>query len=433
MQIQNLININRIDIIIGIEYVDFYENQYNTNFFIDLYLEHKYSWNKLKERNFHGREDFLKRFNTLIDSIKHEGNKNAIFTIKCENEYWVVDGFHRASILYYYNLPLNVKIKEDDKVRFYYYPTNIYFFKNKMPGTICKLDLKYCNYTMLCLFKQYYKEFSTIILFPNKINLSSELQTKIKNDLIYEISISSENLSNNFKNNFIQMLYYNESWCKGGGYKKKADMCFDEEGYLKIIFIKKKNINDLNELKANIRKYYNKGKNSIHTPDKQEECDYLLQLLNENTITYMCKTPSLYVKFNNFNRLLIKLKEFCKSNDIDKKKICITSSSVLSIYGLRDCRDMDLFIDRKYIDIFKNSCFDNHNIYSIKNHYSNHFEDIIYNPENHFYYENFKFCELSIIYRYKKYRIEKSVFSVQSCEKDKRDINDMVEKNYINN
>ena len=34
-----LIHENRIDIVIGIEYVDFYENKYNTNFFVDLYIE----------------------------------------------------------------------------------------------------------------------------------------------------------------------------------------------------------------------------------------------------------------------------------------------------------------------------------------------------------------------------------------------------------
>ena len=33
-----LITKNRIDIVIGIEYVDFYENKYNTEFFIDLHM-----------------------------------------------------------------------------------------------------------------------------------------------------------------------------------------------------------------------------------------------------------------------------------------------------------------------------------------------------------------------------------------------------------
>jgi len=40
-------------------------------------------------------------------------------------------------------------------------------------------------------------------------------------------------------------------------------------------------------------------------------------------------------------------------NNIDTKKICITSSSVLSIYGIRDYDAMNLFINKKYIDILK--------------------------------------------------------------------------------
>ena len=43
----NLINQNRIDLIVGLEYVDFYENKYNTDFFINLYIEHKRAFNNL--------------------------------------------------------------------------------------------------------------------------------------------------------------------------------------------------------------------------------------------------------------------------------------------------------------------------------------------------------------------------------------------------
>ena len=39
-----------------------------------------------------------------------------------------------------------------------------------------------------------------------------------------------------------------------------------------------------------------------------------------------------------------------------------------------------------FLDIFKKTPFDNHNKYTIDKHYSKHFEDIIYNPDNHFYY-----------------------------------------------
>ena len=151
------------------------------------------------------------------------------------------------------------------------------------------------------------------------------------------------------------------------------------------------------DFKKKVREYYNKGNHSIHIPDTQSECDALLDLLNYNTLSFMDKTPSLYIKFPNFNKLFEKLKQFCKENNIDTKKICITSSSVLSVYGIRDCGDMDLFIDKKYVDIFKKTPFDNHNKYTIDKHYSKHFEDIIYNPDNHFYFEGIKFCNLNII------------------------------------
>ena len=140
----------------------------------------------------------------------------------------------------------------------------------------------------------------------------------------------------------------------------------------------------------------------------------------------MDKTPSMYINFPNFNKLFEKLKQFCKENNIDTKKICITSSSVLSVYGIRDCGDMDLFIDKKYVDIFKKTPFDNDNKYTIDKHYSKHFEDIIYNPDNHFYFQGIKFCNLSIILDYKKYRVKNKLYGQKSIEKDNRDINNIV-------
>ena len=83
---------------------------------------------------------------------------------------------------------------------------------------------------------------------------------------------------------------------------------------------------------------------------------------------------------------------------------------------------MDLFIDKKYTDIFQNTCFDNHNKYTCDKHYSKHFEDIIYNPDNHFYYQSIKFCKLSIILDYKQYRVANKLYGDLSIKKDCKDI-----------
>lgn len=223
------------------------------------------------------------------------------------------------------------------------------------------------------------------------------------------------------------MLYYNETWCRNDNNKfTKAKRCFNENGNLKILFIEKKNMEELKKFKIDVRQYYNKGNDSIHTPDTQEECNNMLDLLNTNTISFMDKASSLYIQFINFNKLFKNLKNFCKENNINTNKICITSSSVLSVYGIRDCNDMDLFIDKEYINIFEKKEFDNHNKYTIDKHYSKHYEDIIHNPENHFYYQNFKFCNLSIILDYKKYRIQNQLHGIKSIEKDTKDVKDIM-------
>ena len=54
------------------------------------------------------------------------------------------------------------------------------------------------------------------------------------------------------------------------------------------------------------------------------------------------------------------------------------------------------------------------------------FEDIIYNPDNHFYFQGIKFCNLSIILDYKKYRVKNKLYGQESIKKDNRDINNIL-------
>jgi hypothetical protein len=417
-----LITKNRIDIVIGIEYVDFYENKYNTEFFIDLHIEHKRAFNGLTDGQYIGKKQHLERFNNIINGIKDkQTNTEKIPVHKYKDDYWVINGFHRTSTLSYYNINKNLEIQHFEKPpQQGYYPTDISFFKKR------KYELKYCNYTMYNFLKYYHKDFDCIILFSDDKSLPKNLLNEIEKHIIYDIDITMNNFKNNFKNNFIKLLYYTEVWCKNGGYKGKASACFNNDNKLKVYFLEKQKLNILVDLKKKIRKYYNKGNHSIHIPDTQGECCTLLDLLNYNTLDFMDKTPSLYINFPNFNKLFKKLKHFCEENIIDTKKICITSSSVLSVYGIRDCGDMDLFIDKKYIDLFKMTPFDNHNKYTIDKHYSKHFEDIIYNPDNHFYFQGIKFCKLSIILDYKKYRVKNKLYGQQSIEKDNRDVNNIV-------
>ena len=84
-----LITKNRIDIVIGIEYVDFFENQYNTDFFIDLYIEHKRAFNGLKEGACRGKKQHLKRFKNIINGIKEKQTNTVTIPVhKYKNEFF---------------------------------------------------------------------------------------------------------------------------------------------------------------------------------------------------------------------------------------------------------------------------------------------------------------------------------------------------------
>ncbi len=417
----DLVNNTRIDIVIGIIYVNYYLEKYNTDFHKKLYIEHKRVWNNLKEKHYNGETDFINRFNTIIESIKKEKkNLVEVEVWKINNSLWVRDGFHRISTLLSLNLKPNINIIErnySDVFKYgvsHMYPTNIDFFKKR------GLHISYCDHVMKTYLKNHMKSFSCVILFPNKINAPNFIEP---NKIIYEKIIT--NYTDIFTKNFIQILYYNEKWCYDGGFMRKSIRCFKERTPFRILFIEKQNDNNLITMKNNIRNFYQTGKDSIHTPDTQDEANRLLMLLNSNTVKYLNIKSSLYIKFPNFIKLYNKLSNFCNTNNINTNFICITSSAVLSIYGIRDCADIDLFIDKKYEKIFASTEFDNHNSHTIKKYYPIHFEDIIHNPNNHFLFFNFKFCNLEIIYKYKKYRIENKLYSEQSIIKDKNDIKNM--------
>ena len=111
------------------------------------------------------------------------------------------------------------------------------------------------------------------------------------------------NLKNNFKHNFIQLLYYYEEWCKNGGYKGKATHCFNNGNNLKLYFIEKQDLNVISRFKKKIRKYYNKGNNILHIPDTQSECDALLRFIKLQYLIFYGQVTSMYINFPNFNKL----------------------------------------------------------------------------------------------------------------------------------
>ena len=96
------------------------------------------------------------------------------------------------------------------------------------------------------------------------------------------------------------------------------------------------------------------------------------------------------VLFSNYHKLMSTMKP-------DDNRV-ITGSTILSLYGLRDCKDIDLIY-------YKNAPVDSHNQY-LKRQYRLTLDDIINNPLYHLYYNGFKYVSLEVIKNMKKVRNE---------------------------
>ena len=95
---------------------------------------------------------------------------------------------------------------------------------------------------------------------------------------------------------------------------------------------------------------------------------------------------------------------------MDGDNYCITGSSVLSVLGLREGKDLDYLHRGPRIDGHPD--IDSHNEYS-KGRYTKTVDDIIYNPENHFYFNGLKYASLEVVKDLKEKRGE---------EKDEKDL-----------
>jgi hypothetical protein len=412
---------NRLDTVAGIDYVESYEKKWNTDFFKSLHLTIKKFWNNLVENEYSGAEQHIKRFNNLIKSVKTGYQTDQPIPLsQGEWGYSLFDGYHRFSICYYHQIEPTYEITNSEhSLTDGLFTIGVDYFRSH--GKYITFPENYLDYMVQRYLLEHQVEFSCVLLFPNDEPLPPEINNKIKNDFLFELKLE---YPNNLKNNLILMAYADEPWCTAEGGAGKANPCFSHSNNpMKIVFLKKKSHEYMNDLKTEIRKHYNTGNDSCHSPDTQEECNWFATLFNNNTREFMQTCPTLVNKTEKqFQLEFLRLKDFCTRHNVNMNRICVTSSAVLSAYCIRDCNDIDILIDKDLEDVFRHSSFDRHNKYAEQGHYITSSDDIIYNPDNHFYYFGVKFCTLEIIYKYKQYRIENKLFGRQSIEKDKKDI-----------
>lgn len=383
----NLLSTNRLDIVAKYLFI-LNKNKY----YKKMYLESIKCINNFYEADKSGKigeAKFIEAFEKLDLSIKEHFNPN-ISIIPVDRNNNLIDGAHRVASAMVENQNIYfVKLDVDAK-----HELNYEFFQERnFPETYLE--------QMVLEYIKLKKNVRVAILFPNNTDNGDYAVNLMKknSNVLYHKRISVNEIG---KNNLIYYSYKNESWIGNennnfNGIKAKKQQCFKYGDDIQVLFLEEK-LDKMNNVKSQIRNFYNLGNHSIHASDTYEETIVLSELLlNKNSIHFLNNHNRLYT-----NLLETKLNEFSsylKLNKIDKENIVIDSSFVMGLYGLRVPNDLDYIVTEKHSHILK----DNHNIY----YPYDDIEDLIYNPINFFYFHGFKILSIGNMMEMKMLRGEK--------------------------
>ena len=406
---QQLFKWNRFDLPIKKLFLKFYDKNINSNFGEKIYKEDLRLWNGFKEYNNPNKNTFEAFKNDFINIFKDIKNNNFDWDkspIIIDENKFLLNGSHRTAASSYLNSPS--KFQEGQNIRDGQKVCDYKMFKD------LNLSEKYMDAAALELVRNN-KNLLLVSLFPSATHsrhLVDDILLKYSN-IAYKKDIL---LNSNGAFNYTLQLYKGEAWAGDwynnfAGFRDKSNLCFTNSNPMTIYLIEISDFNLARQIKEEIRKIYNIGNHSVHINDTYEETLRLSRcLFNKNSIHFLNNSESK--NYNNFLNQLNYLEQYLIENNLDFEDYCITASSVLSLYGLREGKDLDYLhvnphIIQGHLDI------SSHNEYGI-GRYSKDKDDIIFNPDNHFYYGNLKVASLEIVKALKEKRGE---------EKDHIDIN----------
>lgn len=392
---RSLLNHNRIDLVIKYNYVKYYLRQIKSKYAVDLYLEHIKLFNHYYETDGSGKigkENFLDSFHSLIKSIADHGIMPGM-PIPVSKDGVLIDGSHRVAIAIYLGLEVDIEIQSIEVPKY-----NIDFFIDR---GLKKQYVDYIasEYSKLCTSTRF------VLIWPSSAESVNEAVSIIdKNcNIIFKKEMF---LSKNGQINLIRYIYSGEPWLGSGkdnfiGAINKANWCFASNiNPLRLYLVETEC--DLLDLKQRLRDIFKIDKHSVHINDTHCETITISNLLlNANSIEVL--NVSNFYEYKWFDKLIHYYFEYINCNSLDTELLCLSGSAPLAVLGLREVRDLDFL----HIDKVESSCFKEISSHNNELHFYNKtLDEIIFNPENHFYYKNLKTVSIDNLKTFKINRNE---------------------------
>jgi len=396
----NLLTPYRFDLVPKFLYASYKEAKLKTDFAVDIYKEHLRVWNGFKEYDNPYKntfEKFKECFDNLIASMRESGfDKN--YPVPTTPEGHLLNGSHRTAAAYITNSTLRTQKTTEPSAG--QLDCGSAFFRNLGLGKK-HLDFIALEYAKLK------PSTKVITLHPVRDPSKEEAVTDLiysTTEVVYDSVVPLEKIG---FTRFMSQMYLGESWLSTpqdpiAGAKIKAGLCWGSTP-VRVILIEEADLEKVNSLKSNIRSIYNIDKSSVHINDTHEETLRLARVIyNPNSVYFLNKgnpdfSEKLSIELNKYKRTI-------EGNNLNSDLFCVTGSAVMSLFGLRECADLD-YLHYNPNHIIKGSSY----ISSHENElskYPMHKDDILFNPNNHFYWNNIKFATLDVVKSLKAHRGE---------------------------
>ena len=407
---KELIVSRRIDLIAKYKYVEAKEKRLATDFYKEIYKAHigAFSRGTFIERGQesvkNSFEKYINIFDGLIADIKENGvdPRKSIIPVGANGE--IMDGAHRVAIAAYYDQKVPI-------VRFSELHANCgteYFIEHDL--RIDFLDYLVYEYAK---FKQ---NIDVIVLWP-KAGTKPEIYDSVVNNItsLHIIYRRKFKVNMHMLRNFMIQVYSGFEWLGAmsnnfSGASKYAEQCYGKGGNIEVFVVEGSTKEERNIIKAQVRKDYGYGNSTIHSTDNFEEALEIMRMLfNKNSRHFL--SFSNPIKYKSFNEMILDFKKEISKKNMNED-IILDSGAVLAAYGLRNTYDID-YLAGFDIEIGSDYEFDKHD----DSNYECTIYDLIYNPENYFYYWGIKFVCLE--------KVKKMKESRYSLDKNQKDLDDI--------
>lgn len=363
-----------------------YASNLSSDFYKSAYKEHLKVWNNFREGTprKNGFADFDNAFKSIIDNIVDE-------PVPVNDEGHIANGAHRLAAALYHRRPINTRKTNQNENNYIESDYKFFIDRGLSQSIVKRTALEYAklkpNTHVICLFPIAHTRIQEVM------NIISEYC-----NIFYH---SSTQLNSEGQLGLMKEIYFDDGWANEEGIKRKGNQCFRGQSDVTFVLVDAKNLETVKEMKKKVRALFNVGNHSVHINDTHEETVRIAKtVFNDNSIHFLNNRKN--ISFPKYKKLMDNMKP--NDNEV------ITGSTVLSLYGLRDCKDIDLIY-------YNNPPADSHNQY-LETHYKLTLDNIINNPLYHLYYQGFKYVSLDVIANMKRVRNEpKDVVDVQLIEK----------------